>query len=74
MRYCMLHTIEVAGGLLLFIKLAILSETVMSIALFCLYLGKTILIHAVFIFQATFIRDQMNVCEKQKKRLADAQR
>lgn len=50
MRYCMLHTIEVAGLLLLFIKLAFISETVMSVACFCLYLGKTILIHAIFIF------------------------
>ena len=72
MRYCMLHTIEVAGVALLFTKLTLLSETIMNCAYYVLYVAKLLFIHGIFIFQAIFIRDQINAYEKSNRKLLKA--
>ena len=57
MRYCLLHSIEVAGAALIFVKLTLLSDTVMNCTYYVFYVAKLLVTHGIFIFQAIFIRD-----------------
>lgn len=72
MRYCMLHSIEVAGAALIFIKLMLLSDTVMNCAFYVFYVAKLLFIHGIFIFQAIFIRDQINAADKSSRKYKKA--
>ena len=71
-RYCFLHTIEVAGVVLLFVKLMVLSDSIYNMTYLLIKMLCTGCILLAFLAQVFFIREQIRVFEKAKKKVSKA--
>jgi hypothetical protein len=73
-RYCLLHSVEVAGIILLLVKLLVISPSVLNLFMLFLSILKACLVLVAFLAQIYFIKQQIATVDKSKRKHDRAQK